>query len=138
MLLVRVTSSTPVSTPEQKRRSLWLAVFATFITAAAQMLIKTGSGRIGEHATLFDTLLGLVTVPSLFAGYALYGVVTVIMILALRHGELSVVWPIISLSFVWVAILSVLVFHESMNFAKAGGIAVIITGVAIMGKGAQR
>jgi uncharacterized membrane protein len=134
MLVIRVTSSTP----EQKRRSLWLAVFATFITAAAQMLIKTGSGRIGEHATLFDTVLSLVTIPSLFGGYVLYGVVTGIMILALRHGELSVIWPVISLSFVWVAILSVLVFHESMNFAKAGGIAVIITGVAIMGKGAHR
>jgi uncharacterized membrane protein len=115
-----------------------LAVFATFITAAAQILIKTGSGRIGEHATLLNTVLGLVTVPSLFFGYVLYGVVTLIMILALRHGELSVIWPIISLSFVWVAILSVLVFHESMNFAKIGGIAVIITGVAIMGKGAHR
>jgi uncharacterized membrane protein len=126
------------STPEQKRQSLLLAVSATFITAAAQMLIKTGSGRIGEHATLMNTLIGLVTVPPLFAGYALYGVVTVIMILALRHGELSVIWPIISLSFVWVAILSVAVFHESMNFAKAGGIVVIITGVAIMGKGAHR
>jgi len=115
-----------------------LAVAATFITAAAQMLIKDGSARIGDHATLFDTLIGLVTVPSLFAGYALYGVVTVIMILALKHGELSVIWPIISLSFVWVAILSVLVLHESMNAAKIGGIAVIIAGVAIMGKGGRR
>lgn len=115
-----------------------LAVFSTFITAAAQILIKIGSGRIGAHATLFDTLIGLVTVPPLFAGYALYGIVTVIMILALRHGELSVIWPIISLSFVWVAILSVIVFHESMNFAKVGGIAVIITGVAIMGIGGSK
>jgi drug/metabolite transporter (DMT)-like permease len=112
-----------------------LAVSATFITAAAQILIKTGSGHIGERATLMDTLISLITVPQLFAGYALYGVVTVIMVLALRHGELSVIWPIISLSFVWVAILSVLIFHEEMNWEKIGGIAVIITGVAIMGMG---
>jgi len=115
-----------------------MAVAATFITAAAQMLIKTGSSRIGEHATLLATLIGLLTVPPLFFGYALYGVVTAIMVMALRHGELSVIWPVISLSFVWVAILSVLVFHESMNMEKIGGIAVIITGVAIMGKGAHR
>jgi uncharacterized membrane protein len=123
------------SSPEQKRRSILLAVSATFITAAAQILIKTGSGHISQHATLIDTLIALITVPQLFAGYALYGVVTVIMVLALRHGELSVIWPIISLSFVWVAILSVLIFHEEMNWEKIGGIAVIITGVAVMGTG---
>ena len=114
-----------------------MAVLATFITAAAQILIKIGSASIGEHGTLFDTLIGLVTVPPLFAGYALYALVTAIMILALRHGELSVVWPIISLSYVWVAILSVLIFHETMNPAKVGGIAVIIGGVALMGFGGR-
>jgi uncharacterized membrane protein len=126
------------STPEEKRRSILLAVAATFITAAAQILIKIGSGQLGDHATLLQTLVSLITVPQLFAGYALYGIVTVIMVLALRHGELSVIWPIISLSFVWVAILSVLIFHEQMNWEKIGGVAIIILGVAVMGLGTRR
>jgi drug/metabolite transporter (DMT)-like permease len=60
------------------------------------------------------------------------------MILALRHGELSVLYPIISLSYVWVAIAAVLVFHESMNAIKVVGIATIIFGVAILGRAGSK
>jgi drug/metabolite transporter (DMT)-like permease len=59
------------------------------------------------------------------------------MIVALKHGELSLLYPIISLSYVWVAILSVLLFHEAMNGLKIAGICVIVTGVAILGRGSR-
>jgi drug/metabolite transporter (DMT)-like permease len=60
------------------------------------------------------------------------------MVLALRHGELSVLYPLISLSYVWVAILSVVVFGEAMNPFKILGIFVIMAGVAVMGMGARK
>lgn len=125
------------STAEQKRRSISLVVLSTFISAAAQVLIKTGANRIGGHPSFFTTLLSLVLIPSLFGGYALYAVMTVILVVALRHGELSVLYPIIALSYIWVAILSVIVFHESMNGFKVAGIALIIAGVAVLGRGSE-
>ena len=54
--------------------------------------------------------------------------------LALRDGELSIVYPVIALTYVWVSLLSVLVFHEPMNIFKAVGIAVIVAGVAVLGR----
>jgi multidrug transporter EmrE-like cation transporter len=125
------------STAEQKRRSILLVVLSTFISAAAQVLIKTGANRMAGHPSLFTTLLSLVLIPSLFGGYALYAVMTVILVVALRHGELSVLYPIIALSYIWVAILSVIVFHESMNGFKVAGIALIIAGVAVLGRGSE-
>ena len=126
------------STPAQKRRSLIIVLCSTVLIAAAQALIKSGTGDLGSGGSLLDTAIGILTTPRLFAGYALYGVVTLMMVLALRHAELSIIYPVIALSYVWVSILSVVMFHEATNGFKLAGVVVIISGVAILGMGQQR
>src|SRR5450755_4532987 len=106
------------------------------MVGAAQVLIKLGANRLGD-AGLVGTLVGILTIPQLFAGYFLYGIFAVLLIYALRHGELSVLYPLIALGYVWVSILSVLVFHESMNAMKIAGVAIIIAGVAVLGWGSR-
>jgi drug/metabolite transporter (DMT)-like permease len=122
------------STEVQKRRSILLVGFGTVLSAAAQILIKLGSGALPPHASFLQTAIGMITIPKLFFGYALYGIYTVVLTLALRHGELSVLYPVIALSFVWVTIASVVVFHEDMNAAKLAGIVIIMSGVAVLGR----
>jgi len=117
---------------------VFLVFCCTLIGAAAQVLIKTGAGSLGEHPTLVKTAIGILTTPQLFAGYSMYGVSMVLLVLALRHGELSALYPVIALTFVWVTILSVLVFHEVLNAAKLGGIALIVAGVATLGRGSRK
>lgn len=123
------------SVEAHKRRSILLVGCGTLLGAAAQILIKSGAGHLPPHANLVQTAIGMITVPALFFGYALYGLYTVVLILALRHGELSVLYPVIALTFVWVTIASVIVFHEEMNAAKLAGIAIIMAGVAVLGRG---
>ncbi len=125
------------STAHHKRRSILLVMVSTLISATAQVLIKTGANHMSPHPGFIITLLSLFLIPTLFAGYALYGVMTVILVVALRHGELSVLYPVIALSYVWVAILSVLIFHESMNGFKVTGILMIMAGVAVLGRGSE-
>lgn len=116
-----------------------LLVFCcTLIGAVAQVLIKTGAGSLGEHPSLLRTAIGIVTTLPLFSGYAMYGVSMVLLVLALRHGELSALYPVIALTFVWVTILSVAVFHEHLNAPKLGGIALIVGGVAMLGRGGRK
>jgi multidrug transporter EmrE-like cation transporter len=129
-----VQPTQPPSTLAQKRRSLVLVVIFTLISAIAQACLKTGATALGSA----PTLLGILRDYPLILGLSLYGVGTMLMILALRHGELSVLWPVISLSYVWVAVISVVWFHEPMNLPKAAGVAVIIFGVAILGRGAHK
>ena len=59
------------------------------------------------------------------------------MVFALRDGELSILYPIIALTYVWVTILSVLFFHESLNPFKLAGVATVVAGVAVLGRGSK-
>jgi multidrug transporter EmrE-like cation transporter len=115
------------------RRSIFLVFCCTLIGAAAQVLIKNGAGSLGDHPSLIKTAIGILTTLPLFVGYSMYGISMVLLVLALRHGELSGVYPVFALTFVWVTILSVSVFHESLNAAKLIGIALIVAGVATLG-----
>jgi multidrug transporter EmrE-like cation transporter len=114
-----------------------LVLLFTLLAATAQMLMKLGTNQFKPHSNLFDLAMDLATNIPLIAGLALYGIGTGMMIVALKHGELSLLYPIISLSYVWVAILSVMLFHEEMNPLKIAGICVIMTGVAVLGRGSR-
>jgi drug/metabolite transporter (DMT)-like permease len=118
------------STLQEKRRAIVMIVAFTFFAAIAQPLFKTGANRLFAHLTF----AGFITDVPLIVGLFLYGCGSVLMILALRHGELSVLYPVISLSYVWVALLSVVILHETMTPVKAAGIATIIAGVATLGR----
>ena len=118
-----------------QRRSFLLVVCCTIIGAAAQVLIKKGAGALGPSPTMVQTALAMLLTPALFAGYSMYGVSTILLVLALRHGQLSLLYPVFAMTYVWVTILSVVVFHESMNVFKLAGIAVIVGGIAVLGMG---
>ncbi len=61
-----------------------------------------------------------------------YGLATLIYIGALRLGRLSVLAPITSLTYIWVAFLSVRFLGEEMNKFKWLGIFTIIVGVVLL------
>jgi multidrug transporter EmrE-like cation transporter len=119
-------------TPFTKTQSIALVFVCTILGAAAQILMKMGSTQL-DH---FDVMKVITNVP-LFIGYALYGINTVLLMFALRDGELSKLYPIIALTYVWVTVLSVYFFHESITFWKAAGIAVIVAGVSVLGRTAN-
>jgi drug/metabolite transporter (DMT)-like permease len=124
----------PKSSPEAQRRAIWLVVFCTFLGAGAQILMKMGADYTKTH----PGIAGMITNPVLIAGYALYAVVTILIVVAYKDGELSVLYPLISLSYVWVAVLSVFIFHDTLNAYKLIGVAVIICGVAVIGRGTKQ
>jgi multidrug transporter EmrE-like cation transporter len=109
----------------------------------AQMLIKGGSSQLGAHVTLVDVAhnpilifrfaLGILSNPKTFCGYALYGVNTFLIAVALKGRELSRLYPIIALTYVWVTMLSLFVLGEHMNFFRGMGIVFIVLGVSILG-----
>ena len=120
--------------PAKRRQAALIVACCTLLIAVAQILIKIGANRL-SHAGLMATFIGIFTIPPLFGGYCLYGVFTVLFVYALRHGEVSVLYPIIALGYVWVAILSSVIFHETMNPLKILAIAIIVAGVSILGWG---
>jgi multidrug transporter EmrE-like cation transporter len=133
----------PIDTRGAARRSFLLVFSCTVIGAVAQMLIKTGAGQLGVHVTLIDVLhdpllvlrfgLGIASNLKLFCGYCLYGVNTFLMALALKGRELSRLYPIVALTYVWVTLLSLFFLSEGMNFFRVTGIVFIVGGVSILG-----
>jgi multidrug transporter EmrE-like cation transporter len=112
------------------RQNLALVFLCTLTGAAAQYFIKVS---MGPMSTI--TLMALITNIPLWFGLTLYGLNTILMVLALRDGELSLLYPVISLTFVWVAIISKIAFNEPMNGLKIAGITTICLGVALLGQG---
>lgn len=112
----------------------------TLLGAAGQMLIKIGAGASVVEAPwttlggLWTHLWAMAMSPYLVGGYALYAVMTVLFIVTLKDEELTVVYPIIALTYVWVAALSVLFFREHMNWPKMAGILLIVVGVGVLGR----
>ena len=116
--------------PAARRRLVVMVSCCTVVCAAAQILMKIGMTRF----TSLDPAALASNLP-LIAGYALYAVFCLMMILALRQGELSVIYPIISLAYIWVTVLSYFIFHETVNSLKLIGIFSVIVGVAMLGRG---
>ncbi len=122
-------ASSPQSVAGVRWRPVLLVCCCTVLGAAAQILMKIGMTHFEPN------VWALVTNVPLFIGYVLYGINTLLLVLALREGELSMLYPIIALTYVWVTLLSYTLLHEPPNALKNAGVAAIVIGVAVLGRG---
>jgi len=113
---------------------LWaigLIVLCTAFTSIAQVFYK-----IGAKTLEFD-ILSLITNVPLIIGMVLYGIGAVLMIIAFKGGEVSVLYPIIATSYIWVTLLSFYLFNESINVLRVVGILLIVFGVVFVSIGSK-
>ncbi len=119
--------------------ALWaigLVVLGTLVGAFGPILFKKGSKTFTlDPRKILKNPMKLLKNYYVIGGCALYAVSSFIFIPALRGGELSVLYPIVSLSYVWVALLSIKFLGERMNRTKIAGILLIILGVSLIGIG---
>ena len=71
----------------------------------------------------------------LLLGFFFYGIGALIMIIAYRFGELSVLQPMLSLNYVLSILLAVTILKEEITILKFIGVLVIIAGVVIIAGG---
>lgn len=124
-------------THSERQRSVLLVIVCTILGAAAQVFLKTGIAQVPTGNGLILTILAMAMNAMLLVGYSLYSLSAILLVLALRHGELSILYPVIALTYVWVSILSVVVFHEEVTPLRIAGIATIVCGVALLGRGSR-
>lgn len=113
---------------------LWailLVLFCTAITTSAQIFYKLGAN------VLQFNLFSLITNYNLIIGLGLYAIGAALLIIALKGGELSVLYPIIATSYIWVTFASSYFFNESVNLFKWLGIVFVIIGVTVIGYGSK-
>jgi len=111
---------------------LWavgLVLFGVAVGSAGPLLLKKASSEIHRDIkSIFKS-------KNLLYGLFVYGIATLLFIPALKGGDLSVLYPLVATTYIWIAFLSLKMLNEKMNFYKWLGIAIIIVGVSFIGFG---
>jgi len=114
---------------------LWamgLVLFCTLLTSTAQLFYKFGIEKLE-----FD-IISIVTNVNLFIGLLLYVIGGILLVISFRGGEVSVLYPIIATSYIWVSLLSIYFLNELMNLYKWLGVFTIVLGIILIGLGSRR
>jgi multidrug transporter EmrE-like cation transporter len=109
---------------------LWailLVVMSTLLNSVGQYFLKKGITNVTSLMQLIN--------PDLMVGFGLYGISAIVLILALKYGSLSVLYPVIAVGFIWVALMGSFLLHEQITILNWVGIGIIIIGVSIIGGG---
>lgn len=107
--------------------AVFLVLSATLLTSTGQLFYKLGIGSLSLASLMNNYLLLL--------GLFLYIIAMFLILIALKYGELSVLYPVIAMSYVWVALLSIFFLGEPMSFFKWSGVFAIVAGIALIGAG---
>jgi len=116
-------SGTPLS-------SMLLMLVASLIGSAGAVLLKLGAMELNKG---FWHILNF----KLATGVVVYLVSWCFFVLGIRHGELSVLYPMVSLGYVWTLLWARLFFQEAFTREKFAGLALILLGVFFVGLGSQ-
>ena len=100
-------------------------------TSVAQLLYKKGV------ETLSFDILSIITNYYIIIGLCLYAIGAVFVIVAMRGGEVSVLYPIVATSYVWVTLFASLLFGEEVSILRWFGVITIIFGIIAIGVGSK-
>lgn len=115
-----------------------LVLAGVLLNAAAQLLLKAGTNRVGEFAFALDNLVPVGTKlalsPFILGGLACYVVSVVVWILALSRVPVSVAYPMLSIGYIVNAVAAWMLFGESLGAQKLVGIGFIVVGVWLVAR----
>ena len=115
-----------------------LVLAGVLLNAAAQLLLKAGTNRVGEFAFAMENLVPigakLAFNPFILGGLACYVVSVVVWILALSRVPVSVAYPMLSIGYIVNAVAAWMLFGESLGAQKLVGIGFIIVGVWLVAR----
>jgi drug/metabolite transporter (DMT)-like permease len=110
--------------------SILLVLLASFIGSFGAVFLKLGAAHLSKG------IMGALN-WQLAAGIGLFLGSSVPFIMALKHGELSVLYPMVSLSYVWAMLWSKMLFGEPITKGKVGALALILGGILCIGIGGR-
>jgi len=118
--------------------SFSLILTGVLLNAAAQLLLKAGTTRIGEFQFSLENIvpigMKIATQWPIIGGLACYGISVVVWIMALSRVPVSLAYPMLSIGYIVNAFAAWWLFGESLTAQKLIGIAVIIVGVWLVAK----
>ncbi len=115
-----------------------LLMTGVLLNAAAQLLLKAGTNRVGEFAFTLENIVPIGTrlalSPPILAGLACYVVSVGVWITALSRVPVSVAYPLLSVGYIVNAFAAWYLFGESITAQKLLGIGFIVVGVYLVAR----
>lgn len=111
-------------------RSMLLVLFASVVGSFGAVFLKMGAMRLNKN------LLSFVN-SRLIIGVALYLLSSVIYALGIKGGQLSVLYPMVALGYIWTLLWAKLFFQEPLTRYKIAGLGLILVGVFFVGLGSS-
>jgi len=112
-----------------------LIIFNIFLISAAQLLLKQGSNSFADSPSSHSVIVNIfykIFDPYIFFGAVTYFLSFVLWIYILSKNKVSFVYPLMSLSYVAVMILSGYFFSEKVTLYQWLGASLIIFGTAFI------
>lgn len=113
-------------------------ITGVLLNAAAQLMLKAGTNRLGVLTLTADTWTGTIarmaTETHFLGGALLYAVSLVVWILGLSRVPVSIAYPMLSLGYVVNAIAAHYLLGEAVTVQRWLGIGVIIAGVWLVAR----
>ncbi len=109
--------------------AILLVLGAAFIGSWGSLYFKKAADKLHRSPKT------IIKNRDLWIGLTIYVSSTILYVIGIKGGELSVIFPLVSTGYIWVSILSVVYMGEKMNRTKWAGIAAIIVGVVLIGIG---
>lgn len=106
-------------------------LIAILIGVAGQIFFKIGALEVGA---LKPALVNFIFNQNIIVGVFLYGLSTVFYIYSLQKIPLSIAYPTIAFGYIFVVILSSLIFKEKISYYQISGMLFIIIGIALLWK----
>ena len=125
--------SRSLQSKKTQKQAILFILLCTVFTSLGQILWKLGLVNVE-----FSNLFTFVNFPFIL-GFFAYGIGFGLMLRAFKYGELSVLYPIVATSYVWVSLFSPIIFpNDFMNVWKWLGVLVILISVSLLGIGSSR
>lgn len=120
-----------------------ILVVSVGLAVVAQFTLKAGMnhvGRIGggDLATPLEAAARVAREPLIWTGLILYGVSAMFWLVVLSRVPLSVAYPFVGMSYLFVVAFSRLILHEQIPALRWAGVVVVAVGIALVGLSFRR
>ena len=109
--------------------SILLVLFASFIGSFGTVFLKAGADKLER------TVKGILTNWRLAVGICIYLISISMYAVAVKNGELTILYPMVSLGYLWTLIWSRIFFKEPLTRNKFIGVGIILIGVVFLNLG---
>lgn len=132
---VKTAQSLPAARVASEARQVGIELTgAVLMAACGHLLIKYGlnTALAVTHTSVAVRILSYLLMPRVIFGLAVYGIGTLLWIAVVSKRDISYLYPITALNYVLITLGGMWLFGELVSWRRWMGIAVVITGVAVL------